>query len=536
MTFSPTFLRGHTSRIAIAALAGSAFILGGCGDKNKTNSTKDVAALAKVEARTVDEAQAMKALDGLSLDNSGDGIFTWTGRDGKAGNYTYSGVTIKNKKGEATNVGSLEIKGAHMDGEQAVFDALAMKNISATGKDGEKVTAGHFEITKPSPALVKIMALGMAGKDTDDVKATGPISFGAVSFSDLNVADDETNMKVSKFAMGADKSKKGLMTLTGLDVKSKENGDNVKIALDELSISGVNIDKYRELFNLGFAGGFEAGKNGDKMSDAMKAQIEKGMQSMMNPYDMVYDRALIKGGKMNLNGIMVDMPLIEGKGSEKNGVITMTSSMNPVTIKVDPQAGNAEVKEFGEMLTEFGLSTIEITGGGTQVLDKANDKVSAQGGFMKVKQLFNLDMDYSMQGYKAFADKAASVTASGGDEPNPMQIMGMMSALKIENARFALKDEGIINAGFKMAAKQQGGTPDALRAQAKAALAMLPLMAQDQAQQELAGQAQKALAALLDNGGTLVLDINPQRPVNVGMLAAGGMFDIGALGLTISHK
>ena len=110
------------------------------------------------------------------------------------------------------------------------------------------------------------------------------------------------------------------------------------------------------------------------------------------------------------------------------------------------------------------------------------------------------------------------------------------TAMKISKARIALEDNSIVERSFKFAAKQQGTDPSMLKNSAKAGLAFLPMMAKDPAQQTLAMEASKALGAFLDNSGTLVVEMNPAAPVDMGAITSGaqkGDFDVSALGLSI---
>ena len=154
-----------------------------------------------------------------------------------------------------------------------------------------------------------------------------------------------------------------------------------------------------------------------------------------------------------------------------------------------------------------------------------------------MKDGFKLSFDYDMVGYKAFAEKAASMQGSTGK--SPMAAMGMLSEMKFNHLRLALRDDSIIDRSFKLAAKQQGGTPDALRQQAKMGLAFLPMMAQDEGQQKIAGELSTALGKLLDDGGTLVIDLSPKEAIDFGTIMQGGMggnLDVSTLGLTIETK
>ena len=149
---------------------------------------------------------------------------------------------------------------------------------------------------------------------------------------------------------------------------------------------------------------------------------------------------------------------------------------------------------------------------------------------------FKLNFDYSLSGVKELMGKAAALSASNKAASNPMAAMEMLSSMTVSKARIAFEDKSIIDRSFKFAAKQQGTEESMLKNSAKAGLAFLPMMAKDPAQQALAMEASQALNSFLDNSGTLVIEMNPAAPVDMGAITSGaqqGVFDVSTLGLSI---
>lgn len=63
------------------------------------------------------------------------------------------------------------------------------------------------------------------------------------------------------------------------------------------------------------------------------------------------------------------------------------------------------------------------------------------------------------------------------------------------------------------------------------------MMARDEAQQKLATELAASLGALLDNGGTLVIAMNPDTPLDFSTLVNAGSedFDVSKLGVSITQ-
>ena len=517
------------STLAFASVMTGSLLLGGCGNKNKAPGA---AKLEKVQKRTVSEAEASKALKAMALDSSGAGALSWAARDGKAGNYTFHDVTLKNDKEGDAKIGALELLGVHMQDDQPVFDKIAFKDVTIKDiEDGKPtdVTFGHISIVKPSPALSAAFAQAFRGDEDAFNKIEGDIGFKAVSFADMSVSDKDVNMAIKSMQMGENDDKTGVFALKNVSIDSKK-GDDVTLRLASMDVTGANLQKYKALFKASM----KDGKSDKAMADFMQN---------MNVYDPDFRHADLKGLDMDIKGIKISLDSYVADITKKGDKLVGNANLSPLRITVPKDSSDKGIKKFREALDTMGYDSLEFTSKSHSEMDEKTDSLKASDSWIEMKDGFRLSYDMDMTGYKAFMEQAMALQAeqakNGGKKSNPMAAMGMMGALKINNMRLALKDESLIDRSFKLAAAQKGGTPEALKTQAKAMLGFLAMAAKDEAQQKLAQDVGTAVSELIDNGGTLVIDINPKQPLNLmqlGMGAAGGKVDVAALGITVSHE
>ena len=504
-------------------------MLGGCGkDKPAKTKTANIEkAIAKIDTRKVDNAEAEKALSALSLNESGSGALSWASRDGKAGNYTYSDVTVDGDDEADIKISQVKLFGAHMDGEQASFDKIELNGFTvATEKDDGDVSFGNISLVKPSPALSAGIAKMLSGDEDAFDDMEGDISFQAASFSDMKIKSEDGNFSIKNMALGTAKDKTGMFTLSDLKMDIKDDKDDIKMSLGSIEVTGANMEKYKGFFTEAMNGG------GDEEA------IAKIMQSM-NPYDPDFSTISLKDFDMNIEGLAATLKSYSAQASKKNGVVTISQKMSPLSIIPPKDSKDKDMKEFAEVLSTMGYDRLEFTMGGKSVLDEKADNMKTHDTYIELRDGFRFSYDFDIDGYKDFSEKAAAMQANGNGS-NPMAAIGMASALKFNHLRLAFRDDSFIDRAFKLAAEKEDTTADALKQKFKDSLGQAGMMAQDEGQQKLADDLNTALTSLIDNGGTFVIELNPTTPVNFGSVAMGAMMggnvDIAALGLSISTQ
>ena len=254
---------------------------------------------------------------------------------------------------------------------------------------------------------------------------------------------------------------------------------------------------------------------------------------------LIFKAISLKDLDVNAMGMIVTLKSYQADTVEKNGKITLTQKMSPLSIIPPKDSEDKDIREFTKALTTMNYDRLEFTMGAKSILDEKADNMRAYDTYVELRDGFRLSYDFDITGYKEFSKQAAAMQASGSSK-NPLAAMGMANALQFNKLRIALRDDSIVDRYFKLAATEKDTTPDALKAEIKEQIGKASMVAQDEAQQKLADDFIKAVTAMIDEGGTFVIEMNPAKPVNFGNVAMGAMIggevDIEALGLSISTQ
>ncbi len=510
----------------VACAISTSLILGGCGDKNKSKSA-NLALAEKIDIRKVDNAEAEKALSALGFSKSDNSMLTWSDRDGSNGSYTFKNLSLrKNDEGDL-NISQLKLLGVHMQDDQPAFDKIVIEGFNASEKSdkasgGANVKVGKITVVKPSKALSAGFARMLNGVDDPFEDIKGKISFQSASFSDLNLTDDDTSLKINLASLGEAKDKTGMFVIKGLDFNEKGN-ENTYMKLGSLEITGIDSEKFKNLMAIANGG------------DELGEEAIKNMFNSSNMFNPGFKHMSLKGFDGNFDGLFVNLDSYVANADKKGSKIVMSQKMSPLTIKPGENSKNAKAREFAKAINDLGYEKLEFTFGGKSIIDEANDTMKSDDTWLEMTDGFRLSYGFDFSGYKELSDKMAEMYTKGGNQ-NPMQSLEMMSALKVNNLRLAFKDDSIIDRGFKMVAKQKGGDAAMLKNQAKAGLAFLGMMAKDEAQQKLAGEIGEAVGKLLDNGGTIIFEMNPAAPFSFDKFIGSKEPDIAAMGLKVYHQ
>lgn len=521
----------NVSAIALTAILSTSLVLSGCGDKDKSKSTSSEVKIEKITPRKVSNDQAQKALTALSLSESGSGALSWAAKTGDSGNYVFTDVVIagEDKDDKPVKVGTLELKGAHMEGDLVAFDVITMNNMS-TEDDDAVISIKKVELLKPSPTISNEIAKFFGGDDDAFENVEGEFSIGGFDLVGLDIAGDDGKITMDKMMFGEAKDKTGVFTLKNLNMDIQEDED-VKLSLGSIDVTGLNVDKYKGLISAAIKSGNHEGDGADIGDDAMKNLVKS-----MNPYSPDYKNFTLRDFDANISGLTIDIDSVEGKASVKKGVTTITQVTSPMIITPPAEGGKKEMQQFATALKDMGYDRLVFQSSSKSMLNEATDSVEVVDSYLKLEDGFKLNFDYSLTGVKEMMAKAAELGATDAVNTNPNAALEMLSSMKIAKARIALEDNSIVERSFKLAAKQQGADVAMLKNSAKAGLAFLPMMAKDPAQQTLAMEASQALGTFLDKSGTLVIEMNPATPVDMGAITNGaqqGNFDVSTLGLSI---
>jgi len=513
----PSLLKISVSAVALSTL----LIVGGCNRADKGQGalkSNEMAALnldradAKVfskhfELQTceTDEMEALGALAGLGLGETGESGVTFTARDTDGATITYQDLTVWDE-GAGTDAFTADLATFHcaaMTDEGPSFDRLDLKNAMIRDQD----VTFNFEtlnISQPTPDAAAALVDGMLGPISGD--QDGTIGFEGISLTGARVSGEGFTGQLEALAWGEARENdlQGLADMMVENLQMKFDGENGANGLD-FTFDGISARNFA-------VGGLDASQ---VSTSGMVGSVLDGFTLMKKPYDEFVVGQL----KLNSPEFEVDFQGIEGKATELGDIITVKQSLRPVTIKLKPEMGekSALAGPYKQLKT-LGFETMRLSGSSESTLDKSDDSVTVSDGLLVMDDAFRLNFEYSAEGLN---DMIATLKTMSDLElrQNPL---AAYDSLKLRSMRMTLEDNSITTRGLKLASEMTGQSEKNVKRMLGVAVLGAALAAQNDVQAEVYSETTAAFADFVKNGGTLTIEANPPEPFPLTPLISGG--------------
>jgi|GEM_PF-1200513 len=519
-------LRNSLLGTAVFAFASTSLVLGACSPKDKGGSAQISAEAAPlglsapdekvfaqyfdVSERDVAEAEANQALKALNLETKG--VMSWESRQGQNGNYVYKNVTSETDDGELS-IGTTELFGVHMEGDEASFDRANFKDINIQG-DGVNLDIGAMSVARPSPKMAQAIISALQSKEgLDDLEAKidvdETVSFGAISIDDIKVSGEEANGNISHIVWGVDEENrladgkigKVEFTLTGQDSTTS------KLVFEGGSARGLNMNAYEDVSptgpNLGLG----------------------QLLGQMNLYSKPYDNIVVGEGSFTNDFVEATFEGFEGKAVEKGGVTTITQVGKPFRFSFLQQPEGPRAAQGYDTLQRLGFDEIVLRSSQTQILNQNNDTIAVQDGLIDMEDGFRLNYAYEAEGLSAMVEKAKLEQANNDSDtdeitaPSVEEALNALEPVKLRTMKMSLEDKSIVERGLKLASEMSGQSEGNLKKQLKLAIMAATFMGKSDLESEIIGQFGMAATEFIEDGGTLTVSVNPPAPISVKALA-----------------
>lgn len=516
-----SFLKSSISATALVSL----LILGGCnrGDKGQgALKSNEMAALdldradAEVFAKhfalndcEADDMEALGALAGMGLGETGESGVKFTSRDTEAGKVTYRDLIVRDEGAEADafTADLATFHCAKMDESGPTFDRLDLKN--AMIRDDEVTfTFDTLNISDPTPDAAAAIVDGMLSPISS--QGRGEIGFGGVSLTGATVSGDGFTGSLEAMAWGEDRENdlQGLadimMETLEMSFDGDEASDGMKLSFEGMSARNMSV------------GGLDASQ---ASTTGMIGSVLDGFTLLKKPYDEFVI------GKLSLTAseFDVDFQGIEGKATERGDVVTVRQTLKPVTINLKPAMADkrATADMYGRLKT-LGFENMKLSGSSVTTLDKSDDSLTVSDGLFVMDDAFRLNFEYAAEGLDAMIATVKDREAQGG----PKDPMAMYDALKLRSLRLTLEDNSITERGVRLAAEMTGQTEKSVKRALGLAVLGAALAAENEVQAEVYSETVSAFADFVKNGGTLTIEANPPEPFALTPLLSGGGEDI----------
>lgn len=506
------------------SVAGAVILsVGACKPSDKGQgalSSKDMAALnlSKDEANVfakyfvtsnceVGEMEALGALAGLGLGESGTNGVTFKSRDIANGIVTYRDLTLQEDGAEsvAFSAKSADFHCPQMGDEYPNFLRLDLTDVFIRD-DGDDVefTAKTLNISKPTATAARSIIESMT---KPNAKSVNDIGFGAVSITDAKIKSDELKGTLTALSWG-------------------ESRDDTGQGKADLTVGNANLiipgEGAAQDMTLDFDGMHARALNIGGQLDTEQALSANGVVGSvlgnLNAFDKAYDEIKVEKLNLNTEGFSLDFGGIEGLTSEKSGTITTRQSLKPTQITLKPALEDIpSFKRNYGILKSLDFETITLSGSSVTTLNKADDSISVTDGLFVIDDALRLNFEYDAEGLAEMSQKLKDL----GETPTGENAIAIYEPLKLKSFRLTLEDNSIVSRGMKLATEITGQSEKNLKRSLGMAVFAATLAAENEVQAEVYSETIEAFADFVKKGGTLTIEANPPAPFSLAPLITG---------------
>jgi len=472
---------------------------------------------ASVSAEAASEALAAFGL-------AEQGRVSWESRTQDGARFTFEGVTVDDPDG-SLRAARLVLDGPALSEEGPVFARFELNDAQVTETDGDlTATFDQLLIVDAGPEVAEAVAAALQGRETF-FDAADPASgrFGEMRIDALSVTGtSETGQPLelslaSALAAGHDGETLEQVRIEALRFETTdEQGAPVAVSLDRLTAEGLASQ---------LAG----------LADGESAPAAP-LAGALTPNSQ-YDSFAISGLTVRAAGLLVDMPGLSGAVEESGGRLISRTVMERLSLSADADAG-AQGAQLAQALDQLGYDSLDFSLENAVVYDLDADRVQTiDENYLRLEDGFTLRFEQVASGAGAYADAYAAWLESEGADAGETPPAEVFAPLMIERMVFALEDQSLLDRSLAVLAEMQGVTPEQLRVQAGAYVALGAAFAGDMVPPQLMSELQTALTGFIGQGGTLTVTLAPEAPVSMAeIMGEGSTPDAAALGLGVRHE
>ena len=458
----------------------------------------------------VDEMEALGALAGLGLGESGVNGVSFESREFSGSLVNYRNLAMREDGADKTafSAKSVVFHCPKMEDESPNFNRVDLTDIVIFDEgEGIEITAKTLNIANPSDAAARSIVESMTKPDTSSVNDSG---FGAISMTGAKMTTPDLTGTLATLSWGKiqDKSGRGTADLTldafELTHRGKDGAQEMRATFDGMSARNLAIS--------------------DTM-DARRSISANGMMETvlgnLNAFQKPYDELLIEKMNIDSEGFTVDFGGIEGRTTEKSGVITTRQTLLPTQVQLKPALGDVpSFQRNYQILKTLGFETMNMSGSSVTTLDSNDDSITVSDGLFVIDDAMRLNFEYQAEGLSAMKETALQAAETGADAKEAL------NELKLKRFRMTMEDNSIVDRGLKLASEMTGQNETMIKRSLGMAVFAAAMAAENEVQAEVYSETTEAFADFVKKGGTLTIEANPPAPFPLAPLMTGKGEDI----------
>jgi hypothetical protein len=452
------------------------------------------------------------------------GRITWESQSQDGARFTFEGVRIDDPDGVLT-AERLVLDEPALSEDGPVFGRFELRDAQVSeAEDGLTARFETLLIVDAGPEVAEAVAAALQGRESFfDGADPAAGRFGEMRVEALTITGvSETGQPLdlslaSASASGHDGETLEQVRLEALRLETTDDqGAPVAVSLDRLAADGLASQ---------LAG----------LADAGSAPTAP-LAGALTPNSQ-YENFSITGLEVRAAGVRIDMPGLSGAVEEAQGRLISRTVMERLSLSADAEGG-VQGARFAQALDQLGYDTLEFSLQNAVAYDLQADRIQTiEDNYLRLEDGFTLRFEQVAHGAAAYAQAYADWLESDGAKAGQTPPAEVFEPLMIERMVVSLEDRSLLDRSLGMLAEMQGVTPEQLRLQAGAYVALGAAFAGDLVPPQLLRELQGALTGFLGEGGTLTVTLAPEEPVSMSdIVGEGVMADPAAMGLSISHE
>lgn len=478
--------------------------------------------------RNVASTEAQAALTRMGLWEPSDTI-SWDSRTGENGNYTFSNLNISSADGDNNDVMSaaeMEISGVRLlDGEIPYYDTVTASDMDIyIGSDKTDVSVGRLGVNMPDSAKITVdlqdQKEGIVNSPVDYMKALmKPGTLPALpeifvenlqtsktrkvreytSSKTLDVTDMLSSQVKPQYKEVTDTTSIGFAALTKVDGTESFNWQISNVAAENHNYRGKKNNF--QLMSLDVSG-----LDSDIMDDlSFRNVMNKPGGGRSGLFDPIFSSLNLQGLKFESETDIFNMNQASVFHSDTKGdVFSRRVEIPQMTLSAKPLPQTNEGRPHsGNPFAELGYDDISFSVSSETSFDKTTGTISDNGSRISATDAFDMTVSYKISNIES----GLTALIGFGRTQNASPI--------IEFGDLNFTDKGLLDRIFTQMSEERNMGEAEVKSAIKATFLLSKTMAKTEYQKELAGAANDAYAAFIDNGGKFRVTLRPQIPVSV---------------------
>ncbi len=448
------------------------------------------------------------ALAYFHLGESGEGRVSFGSSAFERGAQVFTDVVFEGEDGVELRAQSLRLAGARETSEGAVFDALEIAGLSA--EDGaDTFTIDRVLVEQPNALLASLIAQMLSAEGVDEDADWGKLSdyaFDTLALEGLQARGDGGEVALETLRFSAlRQGGLGGFALEDLAGSGEADGSGVAFTLASWRASGLDLSGVDSFADIEI----------DDEQAVQRAITESGFN---DPFRKRYDSYDLSGVDIDVDGVLISLDSVSGEARQTRVGVETDETLRGLTVAFD------DSRELGAQalagLALLGYDRIEINGEFVALADQVNDRLTTDAYSLRAEDALALELDYDIGGVQSYLRTATKLGMNMSANPSPDELAALFGPLVVNGFELRLIDDSFVDRALQATAASQGSTPEQVREQMVAVMAIGTLMAPPGPAQVLVADAITAASKFLETPGTLTIAIEPAEPVSVAALMA----------------